>query len=33
MKRLITRILIKCGIHGIRHRDAIYKLCAELDFK
>lgn len=29
MKYLIARLQIRMGIHGIRHRDAIYKLAAD----
>jgi hypothetical protein len=33
MKTFFARIKIRLGIHGICHRNAIYKLCAELDLK
>jgi hypothetical protein len=31
MRRLVARFKLSLGIKGIRHRDRMYKLCAELD--
>lgn len=33
MKRLVARMKIAIGIHGVCHRNAIYKLCAELNLQ
>jgi hypothetical protein len=34
MRTFFARLQIRfMGIHGICHRNAIYKLCAELDLK
>ena len=33
MIRLIARFKLAMGIKGIRGRDRMYKLCAELDLK